>query len=328
MCVMQPVKADYRALLSLVIFITGVLVVGALLAPPLFFVTQSVIQSHPEGALASLLAKKEFPSYFNRAAMLAAFIGLVPLLRSLRLSWAAIIGDVSARAGWKQLLGGILFALAGILVMALVCLETQACRMKPDPAWSGWVMPVVSGLTVATLEEILFRGAILGILCHSLGIRRGLWWTTGLFALVHFLKPPVDGAIAGSDVTWSSGFWVITQLFRGFSAWNNFVGEFLLLAAVGWALAEARVKSYGLWWSIGLHAGWVMGMKYFGQIVKTTPALRDGDLAPWMVRNTCKSIVSPIVGVVPVLAVLLTAIAALWWLRFRSGEKAIASATK
>jgi len=325
MCRMQPVKADYRALLSLTIFVVGVLVAGALLAPPMFFAAQSYIEGHPGSSLSRLLASKEFPSYFSRAAMLAALGGLFPLLRNLRISWAAILGEVPARLGWKQVANGVLLALAGILVMALVCLEAKSCRMKPEPGWSAWFLPLISGFSVAIFEELLFRGAVLGILVHSLGARRGLWWTTGLFALVHFLKPPVDGAIAAADVTWTSGFWVLTQLFRGFSTWNNFIGEFLLLAVVGWVLGQTRLKSGGLWWSIGLHAGWVAGMKYFGEIVKTTTALRDGDLAPWMVRNTCKAIVSPIVGIVPVLAVLLTGLVAMRMLQARETQKAIAS---
>ena len=75
------------------------------------------------------------------------------------------------------------------------------------------------------------------------------------------------------------------------------------------------------------HAGWVAGMKYFGQIVLVTQDLNDGAFAPWMVRNTCRSIVSPIVGVVPVIAVLLTGLVALRLVRPAAGiaEKAVAS---
>lgn len=308
---MQPHKADYRALACLAVFIGGVLLVGALLAPPLFFAAQSFIESHPGSPFSAFLAKSEFPAYFNRAAMLAAFGGLIPLLRSLRLTWREMTGGMDARRGWPQLGLGFALALAWIIAMGLFCFVAGASKLKITPNWGAVVMPLVSGLTVATMEELLFRGAILGILCHSLGARRGLWWTTGLFALVHFLKPPADGVFTPDQVTWASGFAVIPHLFRGFGQWNNFIGEFILLFSVGWVLARARQASGGLWLSIGLHAGWVAGMKYFGQIVVVTQALNDGALAPWMVRNTCRSIVSPIVGVVPVIAVLLTGLVVL-----------------
>lgn len=303
---MQPRKADYRALALLAVFIAGVLVAGALLAPPLFFAAQSFIKSHPGTSVSAVLAKSEFPGYFNRAAMLAAFIGLVPLLRSLRLSWPEMTGTLGTRRGVKDLAAGFIIALLWMLAMGAVCFLVGAAKLKSSPNWTGVFMPLVSGFAVATLEEMLFRGAVLGILSHSLGAVRGLWWTSGLFAILHFLKPPLDGTFAPEQVTWTSGFAVIPHLFRGFGQLNNFVGEFLLLLAVGLVLAAARKRSGGLWLGIGLHAGWVAGMKYFGQIVSVTKLVNEGALAPWMIRNTCKSIVSPIVGIVPVLAVVLT----------------------
>ena len=325
---MQQHKADYRALARLAVFVGGVLIAAALLSPWLFFAAQSFIRGNPGSAVSQLLVESEFPSYFNRAAMLAAFIGLIPLLRSLRLTWRDVTGGLAARQGGPQLGWGFGVALVWIAGMGLVCFASDACRLKPSPEWGSIGMPLVSGFTVALIEEMLFRGAILGILCHSLGPRSGLWWTTGGFALVHFLKPPADGFIAADQVTWTSGFSVIPQLFRGFGEWNHFVGEFALLFAVGWVLAKARQNSGGLWLGVGLHAGWVAGMKYFSQIAIVTPALSKDKFAPWMVRNTCRAIVSPIVGVVPVIAVLLTGLVALWLVRRRTvaaSEKGVAS---
>lgn len=325
---MQPLKPDYRTLASLAIYIAVLLIVGAILAPPVFFAAQSYIKANPDNAVSRTLASKELPSYFSRCAMLAAFLGLVPLLRTLRLPWSAIAGAQPWRAGSRQMAAGFLAAVMGIVIMGFVCWAGGACKLKSNPGWEGWLMPLVSGVGVSVPEELLFRGVILGILCRSLGMQRGLLWTTGLFALVHFLKPPADGAITADQVTWTSGFWVITQLFRGFSQWQNFIGEFLLLFVVGWVLARARHQTDGLWLSIGLHAGWVAGMKYFGQIVTTTAALRSDELSPWMIRNTCRAIVSPIVGVVPVVMVLLTGLVVLWFIGTRhqtSREKGVAS---
>lgn len=326
---MQPHKTDYRALTRLAIFLGGVLISGALLSPALFFAAQAFIQGYPGSPVAELLARNEFPSYFSRVAMLAAFMGLIPLLRSLHLTWSEMTGGMDVKKGLPQLGLGFLVALAWIVAMGLVCFYGGAGKLKTVPKWDAAFMPLVSGFTVATLEELLFRGAVLGLLVHSLGARRGLWWTTGIFALLHFLKPPADDLFAADQVTWTSGFQLLPHLFRGFGRWDNFVGEFILLFAVGWVLARARQCSGGLWLGIGLHAGWVAGMKYFGQIVSVTQRLNDGELAPWMIRNTCRAIVSPIVGVVPVIAVLLTGLVALWIIHRRdpgSAEKAVATA--
>lgn len=316
----MPSDSSPRTLFIILGYVAGVLVMGALLAPGLFFATQAAIQSSPDGWLARELGDKAFPSYFNRAAMLAAVLGLIPLLRSLKVSWKQVLGNVPISTGWKQVAVSFLLALIFIIAMGLVCGAANAVKLKINPAWTSFTKPLLSGFTVALLEEFLFRGAVLVILCHALGNRAGLWWTVGIFSILHFLKPPLEAAIPAAEVTWLSGFWVITQLFSGFSTVNAFVGEFLLLAAVGWALGRARLATGGLWMSIGLHAGWVAGMKYFGGIVDRRGAVDAGELSPWMVKNTCRAIVSPIVGIVPLFAVLLTAfialgLARLWWSR-------------
>lgn len=316
-----------RTLLLILSYVAAVLVGGALLAPGLFFAAKGVMESSPDGALSQLLAKKGFPSYFNRAALVVAVIGLVPLLRSLRVGWRQVLGEVPLSTGWKQVLVGFAVAVAFTAIMGFVCGWAGAVRLKATPGWMSLAKPLLSGFTVSFLEEFLFRGAVLMILCHALGNRPGLWWTTGIFAILHFLKPPLADALPDAAVTWTSGLWVITQLFRGFGTWENVIGEFLILAAVGWVLARARLASGGLWVSIGLHAGWVAGMKYFGQIVDRRGALDLGEFSPWMVKNTCRAIVSPIVGIVPLTAVLLTGLVVLWitgrWWPHRS-EKAIA----
>lgn len=314
----MPPERTSRTLLLILGYVAGVLLLGALLAPPLFFAAKGVMEKSPDSALTHFLAGKEFPAYFNRAVLVAAVAGLWPLLRILRMRWKEISGDVPATRGAGHAALGFATALLFIAAMGWYCWWSEACREKPDPAWGNVLKPLLSGLTVSVIEEFLFRGAVLGILCRSLGTRAGLWWTTGIFAFVHFLKPPLDGAIPDASVTWSTGFWVITQLLRGFGAWQNVVAEFLLLAAVGWVLARARLATGGLWLSIGLHMGWVAGMKYFGGLVFTTKALRAGDFAPWMTQNTCRAIVSPVVGIVPLIAVLLTGLVVLLMVRRRS----------
>jgi membrane protease YdiL (CAAX protease family) len=318
---MPPASKSTNTLLLILGYVAGVLLLGALLAPPLFFAAKSVMQNSPDSFLAGILEGKEFPGYFNRAVLLAAVLGLWPLLKAMRMQWHEIVGDTRLSRGAGDTALGFFTALVFIALMGYFCWWVEACRIHPTAKWYNIHKPLLSGFTVSIIEEFLFRGAVLGILCRSLGTRAGLWWTTGIFALVHFLKPPLDGAIPDESVTWTSGFWVITQLFRGFGHWENFVGEFLLLAAVGWVLARARLSTGGLWLSIGLHAGWVSGMKYFSGVVFTSKALRDGDFVPWMTRNTCRAIVSPIVGIVPLVAVLLTGAAVLLFVHLRNSGK-------
>lgn len=327
----------YRDLLVIAAYVVAVLVFAAALAPVFYAGGKWLLrtsQDHGWDQIKSLawfmvpLSKTEFRGYFDRAALVVALVGLWPLAKLLHLKRHEITGTVPFSAGWKQLLISFALAMALLLLMSGVCLWLDACKMIRNPAWLALSAPLISGLTVASLEEFLFRGAVLGIMRRTLSERSGVFWTTMLFAIVHFLKPPDQGVSDFADVNWSSGFLHVTRLFSGFGRWNDFLGEFLLLVGVGWVLARARLATGGLWACIGLHAGWVAGMKYFNQLTNTTKSLRDGAFAPWMVENHCKAIVSPVVGFVPLIAILITGVLTLWiagsW-HSREAQKAVAS---
>ena len=310
----------YRGLFIIAAYLVAVLVSAAALAPLFYAVGKWLLhtsQGHGWDQIKSLswfmvpLSKTDFRGYFDRAVLVVALVGLWPLAKLLHLKRSEITGTVPLSAGWKQLLISFGLAAALLLVMSGVCLWLGACKMGRDPSWLALGAPLISGLVVACLEELLFRGAVLGILRRTLSERSGVFWTTMLFAIVHFLKPPDQSVSDVADINWSSGFVHVTRLFSGFGRWNDFVGEFLLLVGVGWVLARARLATGGLWACIGLHAGWVAGMKYFNQLTDTTKPLRDGAFFPWMVENHCKAIVSPVVGLVPLIAILITGVLAM-----------------
>ncbi len=312
-------RARHFDLLLISGFVLAVLLVGAVLAPVLFFGAQYFLAHWPDNFVSHELAGKEFPSYFNRAALLAALVGIWPLLKALRMDRSAVFGTEPWRQGKWNLLLGFVLATTFLLAMGFSFMQLGAYRLKPDADWAWLAEPLVSAFTVGFLEEFLFRGAVLGVLCRSLGARSGLWWTTIIFALVHFLKPPADGALAVENVAWYSGFWVVAQLFRGFGEVEHLLEEFLTLMAVGWVLAKVRLSTGGLYGSIGLHAGWVFGLKYFSHIKKNSGALSRGDWIPWIGDNLK-------IGLVPFAVVLLTGFIMLWLARRNgSAEKAIAS---
>ncbi len=122
---------------------------------------------------------------------------------------------------------------------------------------------------------------------------------TFFFAIIHFLKPPDDFTIPVTQVTWSSGFAVIRAIFAHFGNVKFLLAEFFTLFAVGWVLVWARIRTGSLWASVGLHAGWVFGLKYFSALTKGSKALRHGDYLPWIGENLK-------VGLTPLVVILFT----------------------
>ncbi len=302
-------------------YIIAVLAGGALLAPWLFAGGKWLVALALErgwqdslliGKLVRSADKTSFPGFFNRAALIVAVAGLWPLFRFLRMSRADVIGTEPAGRAFRNAAIGFALAAFGIGLMGVLFSMAGVCRVPNSANWGRFLSPVVSGLCVAAIEEFLFRGAMLGVLRRSLRPRVAMLATTCFFAIIHFLKPPGRGAIADEDVNWTSGFWVVTQLFNGFGEWRNVVAEFLLLFAVGWVLAGARVATGGLGLSIGLHAGLVAAMKYFSRVTLPTVAMRRAEFFPWVSENHCKAIVGSYVGLAPIAMILVIGAIALW----------------
>ena len=63
----------------------------------------------------------------------------------------------------------------------------------------------------------------------------------------------------------------------------------------------ARLRTRSLWLPVGLHAGWIFGLKIFSAHFKATPSLNSGDWLPWIGINIK-------IGVVPLIMVSLTGV--------------------
>ena len=88
------------------------------------------------------------------------------------------------------------------------------------------------GVTVALLEEALFRGALQGVVRRTATDGAALVFVAALFAAVHFLKPP-ENAVAPHEVAWWSGFALVPQAFWQFGEPKLLLGGFTTLFLVG-----------------------------------------------------------------------------------------------
>ena len=84
-----------RPLRALLIYIIAVFIGGALLAPLLYWLVQSLAHSFPHPF--TNLANEPFPRYVNRCLLGLALIGLWPLVKNLDLKSAQDIGIVRPR---------------------------------------------------------------------------------------------------------------------------------------------------------------------------------------------------------------------------------------
>jgi len=265
-------------------------------APPLFWLGQSLIA---HGILPSL-ARFDFESYFHRALLIAALILLWPLLRALRIGgWCGLALEKNPRAG-ADLAIGFAIAVIPLLCCGAVIIALHIYSLRHAFLWQKMPTVLVAASIVPVLEELLFRGFILGVLLRSFSRLGALLLTSGLFSIVHFLKAP-DQTTPNDAVRWFSGFDSIAHSFGQFANPMLLAAGFLTLFAIGCILADARLQTSSLWLPIGLHAGWIFANGTFSKA-----AHREALALPWLGKDL-------LVGIVPlILALASWALMRLW----------------
>ncbi len=285
--------------LKILTYLLGTLLLGALLAPPLYWA------GHALGGAwrpAHWLAETDFQRFFDRAMFLAALLLLPFVVRALHVRGWRDLGLRPDRLAWPHAVFG--FAAAGGLLWLLgLTLWGMGAYSPRDIAvpWAELAGFLVTAVVVAAAEEAFFRGALLGLIGRSAPPAVALVAVSALFAVLHFLKPP-EHAVAVGVVRWWSGYAFLPKTFWQWREPALVFGGFTTLFAVALVLGYARLRTGGLWLPMGLHAGWVFGLKSFAKVSRHPAAPNlwiGGDLLH---------------GIGPVLIVLATGALVWFWL--------------
>lgn len=252
-----------RPLRSWFLFLCVVFLGGALLAPWLYWLAQSL--SLPR------LAGQPFHRFVDRALLGLALLGLWPLLRSLgACSWRDV-GIVKPSGQWRKLAGGF-----GLGFGSLACVAV-AVLLAGGRQFSGGLSPAelakktlgaaITAAVVAVLEEILFRGALFGSLRKAWNWKLALVFSSMIYAIAHFFAR----AEAAGPITWTSGLELLPRMLRGFGDVQTLIPGFFNLTLAGVLLGLAYQRTGNLYFSIGLHAGWIFCLKSYGFLTTETP---------------------------------------------------------
>ncbi len=246
----------------LLIYTVVVFAGGALIAPWLYWLVQSIAPN-------SHLAQAPFHRYEDRALLIMALAGIWPLLRSLGATSTRDVGLVNPRGQWKNLACGFALGFGSLAVVVAVTLAAHARQINSDLTGgkiAGKILgAALAAAAVAPLEELLFRGAIFGALRRTWNFSGALFVSSMIYAIVHFLaKSDLPG-----PVTWTSGFRLLPLKLAGFADLQVLIPGFFNLTLAGVLLALAYHRTGNLYFSMGLHAGWIFWPKAYN--VFTTP---------------------------------------------------------
>ena len=127
---------------------------------------------------------------------------------------------------------------------------------------------LATGLLVAIVEELMFRGALLGGLSRQTNEALALVTVSLVYSAVHFLKfraLPVD-----TDVTWYTGVTMIPPALFQFADPVRY-DTMLTLFFLGLLLGMVRLKTGNLILCIGIHAGLITGEKLIQYLADFVP---------------------------------------------------------
>ena len=292
----------------LLLYLAGTVVLGALLAPPLYWICHSELALR----LLPVLGEYDFESYFHRALLIAAVALLWPLLRSVEVRSAKDLGLERNPHAVADTAAGFLIALIPLLCCGAVLIFAGVYSLRRQFLWPKMPAVVMASTVVPIIEELLFRGFILGLLVRSFPKWVAILLTSGLFSIIHFLKPP-ERSLPNEAVNWLSGFESIAHSFAQFGDPLLIAGGFLTLFTIGWILADARFLRRSLWLPIGLHAGWIFGSGTFSKA-----AHREMLILPWLGKDL-------LVGIVPLMIALASWALLHGWIRYTDARASSSS---
>jgi membrane protease YdiL (CAAX protease family) len=307
-----------------VFWVLSALVLAAMISPWVYqggkyFATVAAAQDLPAVLewVGAACGRSKFSRFFNRSMLFSALI-LLPWLW-WRIRWLRTTGETPAlarttRVSWRTaalqialgcvIAGGMLGVLGASLDAAGVFVP-KATTVSLDQGLMKIFVPAVGA---SLLEEWLFRGLLLGLWLRFARPVTACMGTALLFAFLHFLEP-ADGAIIVDPTHALAGFVLLGKILHHLTQPLFFVTDFATLAVCGLILAWGRVRTGALWFSIGLHAGWVMLFKGFNLFYQLVP---QHAIHPWGVGENLRS------GVLPLITLGVTALLSHWALRIFS----------
>lgn len=267
-----------RALRALLIYIIAVFIGGALIAPPLDWLIQSLAQHFPDAfnhGLGEKIATAAFHRYVNRCILFIALIGLWPLVRNLGFASMAEVGFVKPKGQMKKFGAGFLLGLISLAIIAGLSFACHARVMNPQlsvgKVAERLLEAAATAAVIATLEELLFRGALFGALRKAFHWIYALVLSSAFYAIMHFFESAKDPT---GPITWLSGLQILPLMFANLGNFHAAVPGVFNLTVAGMLLAWAYQRAGNLYFSIGLHMGWIFWVRAYA-ILTTMPHHAD-----------------------------------------------------
>jgi membrane protease YdiL (CAAX protease family) len=250
--------------------------------------------AYPAYELTASFASWAFHRVASRIAMLVLVAELVWLCRHLNLRTKRDFGYGLPRRrflGQSLLWGAVGMATASVGAAFLLLTHLRLVGVEFIPSAANlariFLVGVGSGISVALIEETVFRGVMHTAIERESGPWAAALFTAPLFAVLHFFAKV---RIPAADIGWGSGFDLLVLSFAPLGHPALVFDSFVSWLVVGLILSLTRVLTGNIAVAIGLHAGWVVVLRMLQQSTASgsSPAYAawvgrfDGLLGYWL----------------------------------------------
>jgi membrane protease YdiL (CAAX protease family) len=226
-----------------------------------------VLSPFAAAAVAAMGFHFPFPRIFDRTVMVTLLGALLIWSRSMGFAALMREGFAAPRANLPRVLIGLAISLGAIAILFGLAYASGAGAAVSISALVARALKfALPAIAIGIIEEGFFRAFLLGGMRRDFGPRIAVVASSALYSIVHLVRSPARYYLAGLHPGAGLHNLVASaaQLGHPIVAAPTLVGLFLL----GMVLGEAFIDTGTVWFSIGLHAGFVLGAKTWPLIAR------------------------------------------------------------
>jgi membrane protease YdiL (CAAX protease family) len=208
-----------------------------------------------------------FPRIFDRTMMVTLLLAIIWLARDL--NFVALLRSGFRHPAAKSAIlfvRGLAVSLCTIAILfTLAIMAGHGGVSDLHAAASRIPKYLLSAIVIAIVEEAFFRAFILGGLKTDFGNRTALLLSSAIYAVAHLVRSPARFYVSGFVPT--AGLSTLAHSLDQLSHANVAIPTLIGLFLLGVALGAAYLVTGSVYFSIGMHCGFVLGAKLWPKVV-------------------------------------------------------------
>jgi membrane protease YdiL (CAAX protease family) len=220
-----------------------------------------------------------FPRIFDRTVMASLLI--VMLFAARDLDFVPLL-----RRGFKhpvapsivRAIRGFVVAMLAIAILFGLALAVGGVGVGDHVAAAVRIPKYfLSAIAIAFIEEAFFRAFLLGGMRNDFGERVALIVSAAIYAVAHLVRSPARFYVTGYEP--AAGLMTLAHSVDQFATPGIAIPTLIGLFLLGIVLGEAYILTGSVYFSIGLHCGFVLGAKMWPKIILNRVAI------PWWIAG-------------------------------------------